>query len=268
VKATTIGIIYLLTCQKTGKTYVGQTTRGIKSRIKGHLDQMRHGSQLPIHRALRKYGYENFEVRVLEECLSVDSLNEAESRWIATYGSFGPSGYNCTSGGEGYAVSDETREKVSRARSGKAMSEDTKGKIRKATTGIRNHFYGRRHKPESIAQMKPKLSKRFSGEGNPFYGQKHSEESLSKMSVGRRGQPMHPNTREGIRQANLSNQYTKGNVLTISHREKLSKLKIEDVRYIRSNPDNLTRAVLATKFGVSWRVVYDVSKYQTWKEVA
>ena len=33
--------------------------------------------------------------------------------------------------------------------------------------GTNNPFYGRRHKPETIANMKVKLSKIFSGEGNP-----------------------------------------------------------------------------------------------------
>jgi hypothetical protein len=39
------------------------------------------------------------------------------------------------------------------------------------------------------------------------------------------------------------------------------------VRYIRQNPDRLTKVALAAKLGVEWRVVYDAAKYRTWKEV-
>lgn len=48
--------------------------------------------------------------------------------------------------------------------------------------GSKNPFYGRKHKPESLAIMKFKLSAMMRGKKNPFYGKKHSELSKRKMS--------------------------------------------------------------------------------------
>ena len=47
--------------------------------------------------------------------------------------------------------------------------------------GSRNSFYGKRHKPDTIEQMKEKLRQRFSGSGNPFYGKKHTSNAKLKM---------------------------------------------------------------------------------------
>ena len=47
--------------------------------------------------------------------------------------------------------------------------------------GNGNHFYGKKHKKESIDSMKEKLSEQMSGEKNPFFGKTHTEESKKKI---------------------------------------------------------------------------------------
>lgn len=49
--------------------------------------------------------------------------------------------------------------------------------------GENNPFYGKKHKQESISEMKKKLSDRFSGERNPFFGKTHSDEAIKKIKA-------------------------------------------------------------------------------------
>ena len=91
-----VGVIYLITCLINGKKYVGQTTQPLKKRIAQHKC-----SDLYIDRAIRKYGWKNFKVEVIEECYTVEQLNAREIFWIAALNTKVPNGYNQTDGGEG-----------------------------------------------------------------------------------------------------------------------------------------------------------------------
>ena len=51
-----------------------------------------------LYRSMRKYGIENFNFTILEEC-SISELNEREKYWIQYYNSFFNS-YNATLGGD------------------------------------------------------------------------------------------------------------------------------------------------------------------------
>lgn len=89
--------IYKITNKINGKSYIGQSIH-IEQRWQEH--QMKSQTSL-IHRALEKYGVENFSFKVLEQCNQVD-LDEREKYWIAYYNTF-EDGYNLTrGGGEGF----------------------------------------------------------------------------------------------------------------------------------------------------------------------
>lgn len=94
--------IYKITNQINKKVYIGQSIC-IEYRWQQHkADAMNEKSRCynrPLYRAIRKYGIENFEFAVLEEC-SPDKLNEKEIYWINYYNSFNQDyGYNLTLGG-------------------------------------------------------------------------------------------------------------------------------------------------------------------------
>jgi group I intron endonuclease len=98
-----------------GKVYVGQTTQTIKERWGQHKSASKK-ARLPISRAIRKYGSGAFSVLELEQCSDSDTLNRAESKWIAAYRSNVPGfGYNCTNGGEGFKMTDITKKRLSEA---------------------------------------------------------------------------------------------------------------------------------------------------------
>lgn len=104
------GIIYKWTNTINGKIYIGQTVRP-EIRYKRHLDDaFKNDSQFPFHKALRKYGTDNFTYEVIEK-VPVAELDERETYWIAYYDSYSK-GYNATKGGEGnrgYIWSDEAK---------------------------------------------------------------------------------------------------------------------------------------------------------------
>lgn len=113
--------IYMLTCKINGRRYIGQSGN-ITRRMWEHKYQ-RKSARLPISRAIKKYGFENFEVTVLEYC-TPEELNEKEMFYIET---LNPE-YNISAGGEsgmrGYHHSEETK-KLCRAAARKEWEDKT-----------------------------------------------------------------------------------------------------------------------------------------------
>ena len=56
----------------------------------------------PIHKVIHKYGIENFEFSIVEEC-DKSLLDDRECYWIRFYDSYNK-GYNCTLGGQNGAT--------------------------------------------------------------------------------------------------------------------------------------------------------------------
>ena len=97
-----LGSIYVLTCMITGEQYVG---KALKTTAEKRWDQhiasaLVKKSTCLIHKAIRKYGVENFTAEVVQ-CCTADKLNAAEKCWVKKLGTLVPGGYNLTIGGEG-----------------------------------------------------------------------------------------------------------------------------------------------------------------------
>ena len=127
--------IYKITNKVNGKVYIGQTINiNWKLRIKQHFDSAERvwgiDAQNLIHRAIRKYGRDNFEYILLEDTRDKDKLDELEKYYIHKYKSADPKyGYNISYGGNSPSKSKAIREKIS-----------------KAETGSKNHMYGTKGK--------------------------------------------------------------------------------------------------------------------------
>ena len=85
----------------SGKSYHGITTLSVNRRMTGHKTAARNGSTYPLHAAIRKYGFENFKLEVLNPSVDLEELHQLEIEAIARDNTLTPNGYNLTAGGEG-----------------------------------------------------------------------------------------------------------------------------------------------------------------------
>ena len=94
------GLIYKYTNTVNGKVYIGQTTTKLEERHKKHLSQLNDNTY--FHRAINKYGIENFILEIIEENIPLSELDNREIYWIKYYDSYYTSnkGYNLTKGGQ------------------------------------------------------------------------------------------------------------------------------------------------------------------------
>lgn len=91
MRTTIIIGIYLIHNKINGKNYVGQSKN-----IYNRWSQHRYDSktkEYPLYRAIRKYGIDNFEFSILEEC-KIDELSIKEDYYIEKYKAYVPDGYN------------------------------------------------------------------------------------------------------------------------------------------------------------------------------
>lgn len=85
-------LVYKITNRINNKIYIGQTTETIEKRFKRHCGyQLQDNTYL--HRAIKKYGADNFFIEQIDEANSQEELNEKEFYWIKYYQS-DKQGYN------------------------------------------------------------------------------------------------------------------------------------------------------------------------------
>ena len=187
--------IYKIENQVNHKIYVGQSV-DIYERWRQHKYSLHNGNHYNTHLqgAWNKYGEESFEFCVIQEC-NKDELNSSEIEYIAYYKSYMPEfGYNLTFGGEGGAVTDEVRKKLSIANIGKNNpmfgkyhTDETKKKISETKIGSQNAMYGKR------GVLSPNYGRKRTDEfrklqSEAHKGKKMSEETRAKQSVVKSGQ--------------------------------------------------------------------------------
>ena len=93
--------IYKITNKINGKSYIGQSVN-IQKRFNAHKSTaFNPNSKIydsPLYKAIRKYGIENFEFKILEECDETE-LDDKEIFYISKYQTNSKMGYNQDSGG-------------------------------------------------------------------------------------------------------------------------------------------------------------------------
>lgn len=187
--------IYMYINKINKKRYIGQAkdfTKRFKTHRQSTYNENNRGYNLPFHKAIRKYGMENFEIIILKKDLQTQCLlNFWESYYIEKYNSLAKNGYgyNISSGGSNgnnFAGKTEKemeilREKIRRRMSeaNPMYSEQTRRKISvivserhknmrkeerdKINNKIRIKAMGRKHSQET----KDKLRELFTGGNSP-----------------------------------------------------------------------------------------------------
>lgn len=213
-----MAFIYVIKNTKNNKLYVGRTNRSIKIRLSEHISSSKKGGKTYLNKAMRKYGYQNFKLEILEEC-DESEVSEREMYWIEHLSTKVPNGYNLTDGGEGtigMVFSDEYKKKLSLAHQGKKLSKEHRQKLSLVQTGKKRSpetckKIGDIHRGKKLTkEQKQKLREINTGKN-------HSEESKRKIGDALRGRKLSP---EHI-------QKLKGRVISAETREKISRQNYE-----------------------------------------
>ena len=180
---------------------------------------------------IKKYGKENFKFEVIEYTIK-KYLDEKEIYWIEYYNSTNMKyGYNLEGGGtfnkivseeskakmresfknrEYKNVSEETKEKISKAMKGRKLSEEHKKKISEANKGKIVSDETRKKLSEShknkksfgnryiLEETRFKMSEAKKGENHPLYGKHISEEHKKKISEANKGKIVSDETRKKL----------------------------------------------------------------------
>jgi group I intron endonuclease len=169
--------VYLFISKLNGKKYIGSTL-DLESRYKSHIHNANRDTdnKQVIAHAIKKYGIKNFSYEVLEYC-DKNMLIEREQYYLDLHEPFvdNDKGYNVrkiADNNSGITLSDNTKEKMSKASKGKPKSEKTKQTMRDVWHQSRT--------PEYYAN----LSARVSGDKNPA---KRAEvrKKISKAMIGK-----------------------------------------------------------------------------------
>lgn len=169
--------LYILT-SPNGKQYIGVTSKTAQWRFARHRSNALAGLTFcaALHCAMRKYGPENFSVKTLV----VGDWNYVlglEQMAISLYETMSPNGYNLREGGQFAAMSQETKDKISKLAKERHENDPEQGQKH----SIR--MLGRKHSPETIAKMiQTRGTKEWKAKARAAHlGKKFSEERKAKM---------------------------------------------------------------------------------------
>lgn len=91
-------------------SYIGQTIFTLEKRWEEHC---REYSQCRyLRNAIQKYGSENFEIKIISKCNSLEEMNHREKYYIKLFKTLAPHGYNLKEGGDSSLLSEISRKNI------------------------------------------------------------------------------------------------------------------------------------------------------------
>ena len=216
-------VIYMVTNSVNGKSYIGKTVQGLKDRWDNHLSKARRGVGYYFHKAIRKYGEDCWDIKIMYVSFEKDDkhLFEVEEQLVAEYDTF-HKGYNSCPGGRGTG-SGKDHPRWGMRHTPKTLS------ILSAIHKGNQYWLGKKHTEESKVKMsasntgrviskstKDKLSLANSGENNPMFGKPgtnlgktFSKKTRNRMSKAIRQAPLRSSNKTGVTGLSVVNRKSK-----------------------------------------------------------
>lgn len=209
----------------SNKVYIGITSLNPNHRWN---EGRGYKTQKLFYRAIKKYGWNNFEHEIMFSDMSEKEAKLMEQCLIALYDSTNQNkGYNITFGGEGangYKLTEEVKKKISEAQKGKKVSNETR---KKQSESIKNYIENNPQYVENLKKKmlgrkltektKKKISEAHKGNKNYWYGKHLPIEMRMKMSETHKGKKM---SDEAIKKMS---EAQKGKKLSDEHKRKISE---------------------------------------------
>jgi group I intron endonuclease len=215
-----VGTIYITTNLVNGKQNIGQTTRNLKRRMWEH----KNGGYL-LHKAIKKYGFENF--KVISFSCPEENLDWTETFLIKELNTQSPNGYNLQDGGHKnkhqheiskQKMSEKAKKRWKNLEERKKDSERMKKYYQEnpeikenISKKLKNYFEifenrvksSKAHKGTNTGKNNPWFGKGylFTGQNNHFYGKHHTQKNKdnhSKFMKGRYTNENHPRAKKVI----------------------------------------------------------------------
>lgn len=177
------GFIYVTTNLINGKMYVGQRKINKKdSHWKTYL-----GSGKILKNAIKKYGKENFDRKIIAIAFDKNELNWLEYFYTRRFDCVDSNvWYNIIYGG-----------KCGGGMKGRKFTEEHIKKLSESKKGEKNPNYGKKYTEKELKELSERMSGNRNpmygkeGEKSPNYGKKHSKETKQKMREAALGEKNH-----------------------------------------------------------------------------
>lgn len=193
--------IYRIHNKINDKNYIGQAY--ILS-VRAILDAHEHNRHLM--NSYIKYGRENFEVLLVEEC-PIDSLDEREIYWIAYYDSANPQhGYNKTLGGSGIKFTPETLRTMSQSQLKRFENPLEREKCGNGRRGKTPWNKGKAIAESQKEDISNTLKDYYSEHTHPMTGKHHTEESKQANREAHLRENLSEETLLRMRESHLGNK--------------------------------------------------------------
>ena len=224
--------IYKITNKLNQKSYVGLSI-DIEHRWKQHKSpySWERESGKSLYRAIKKYGLENFDFVVLEEC-SKEELKAKEKYWISKINSY-RDGYNQTCGGEDFHGENHPRHKLT--------EEDV--------INIRVRYMNRERKKDVYIDYNNRIGE--SGFGKIWKGETWKNVMMEVYSEENR----------------LFHKNNTSNAGSENGRARLKESDVLEIRTRRKNGESLKLVYEDYKNKLSYGSFANVWSYQNWENV-
>lgn len=221
--------VYVIENKLNGKKYIGSTERELKIRWQRHLAKANEGSLCSLHKAIRKYGRDNFDIRMLAEYPTREAMLAGEIEYVTHFDTYkSKNGYNDTPGGDG-----------GNTNGGKTFSDEWKTNMSKSAAG------------------KPQISRRkFSSEVEKEICKLYLEQKMSAYALGK--QFKCPRTTISdilkrnnivIRKSNYTGHKNGRNIFTLDQEKEICKIY---------QVGNISRSELARQYGCGKTTIRDI----------